>query len=823
MKNPLLKNVILFILASWLFAGCDAIDSFIPSPTATPPPSVPEPQAMVTFRVTLPSPLPAGESVNLILIDEITGLPFNQKRIAMTLEDASHLIVIVPLPIGSFVKYRYARQGAYLAQEYTPDGRPVRYRGFNVVGPAKVEDIVSRWVDTANSHPGGRIIGSVVDKVTGKPVPDMLVMAGGMQASTSANGSFLFEDLPPGTHNLVVLAPNGQYKTFQQGASVAVDSATPAEISLEPVAMADVEFIVQVPPETPAGASVRIVGSLAQFGATFSEQRGEISILAGKSPEMVLLPDGRYRAKVKLPIGVEIRYRYTLGDGLWNAEHTTSGNFGERRLVVTSGLQSIEDSVYTWKLSDPGPITFAVRVPSLTLARERISIQFNPGYGWTEPLPMWPAGQNKWFFTLFSPMVGVQKMQYRYCREQDCGSADEASATGMLAKGRTVEIQPTPQTISDQVDAWAWYQGQTRLAVVPSVQVKTREPGFVAGVAFQASGYNPNWDAQMQASIQDVSQINANWLYFSPTWGIIRNSPPVFEPVQGMDMPVGVISATVQLAQSSGLKVGLFPILRYPGDPADWWQNAPRSFPWWVSWYDAYREFLVNSAILAEETHSRTLILGAPDIAPALPEGILQDGSASGAPADAEIRWTEIISDVRSHFSGSIYWAMAYPQQIQNRYKFLERVDGIYVLWSVKLADQQTLDQATLVSTAGNEIDSNLLPLVQTLSKPLVLAVSYPSARGALTGCVIAQEGMCASFLELERPQPDLQGVTLDLDEQEAAYNAIFQAVNQRAWLSGLVSQGYYIPEPLQDKSLSVRGKPAAGVLWFWFAKFLGK
>ncbi len=47
-------------------------------------------------------------------------------------------------------------------------------------------------------------------------------------------------------------------------------------------------------------------------------------------------------------------------------------------------------------------------------------------------------------------------------------------------------------------------------------------------------------------------------------------------------------------------------------------------------------------------------------------------------------------------------------------------------------------------------------------------------------------------------------------------------AVNDRDWIGGVVSRGYYPPAILEDKSLSIHGKPARGVLWYWFPRLLG-
>jgi hypothetical protein len=53
-------------------------------------------------------------------------------------------------------------------------------------------------------------------------------------------------------------------------------------------------------------------------------------------------------------------------------------------------------------------------------------------------------------------------------------------------------------------------------------------------------------------------------------------------------------------------------------------------------------------------------------------------------------------------------------------------------------------------------------------------------------------------------------------------YQALMMAVNERAWLGGFVSRGYYPPAAMQDASDSLYGKPAEDELWYWFGRFLG-
>jgi hypothetical protein len=69
---------------------------------------------------------------------------------------------------------------------------------------------------------------------------------------------------------------------------------------------------------------------------------------------------------------------------------------------------------------------------------------------------------------------------------------------------------------------------------------------------------------------------------------------------------------------------------------------------------------------------------------------------------------------------------------------------------------------------------------------------------------------------------PDIPSVVLDLQGQVNTYQAVLTAVNDRPWLSGFVSRGYYPPVSLADKSASINGKPATDLLTYWYAQMLG-
>jgi hypothetical protein len=806
------KNLIPIILVSVFLVACSQVK---PEPTETPTPA-----AMIAFRVTLPTPPNPGEAVMLTVVDEITGLAFNPKDYPLQAEDSLHYTVILPFRLGSTIRYHYTRQNGIVLQEHLSDGRAVRYRMYRVDGPGTVEDVVSRWTDTPFTWPSGRINGQVTDAVTGRPVPNILVTAGGAQAFTSSDGSYLIEGLPPGTHNLVAYALDGTYHTYQQGATVEAGSMTPATFAVTPAALVNVTFLVNVPVNTPLDAPLRFAGNLVQLGNTFADLTGGGSSLASRMPPLVRLDDGKYTITLTLPVGADVQYKYTLGDGYWSSEHASDGRYRLRQIIVPEEDIAIEETVDTWQVGNLEPITFIVYIPPSTPPAEGIYIQFNPGYSWMEPIPMWPIAENRWEFILTSPLDGLDTINYRYCREGQCGSADDQQTMGISTDGapasRVVNPSLYGSTIDDTVQSWAWTT-PIESAIVPNVTIQPRGPGFVTGIEFQ-TGYHPSWGPLWTKAIADVQQSGANWLVLTPSWSFTRLAPPVLELVPGRDVLWAEQANTILQARASGLTMVLFPTPNFPTEPSLWWEAAPRDFSWWVSWFDHYCDFLLHYADMAERTGVQALILGGDWLAPAMPGGTLEDGTSSKVPADADARWREIISQVRTRFKGTILWALPYPQNIQELISITDVVDGVYLMWSVPLAKTGDPTQE-----AGKILDADVLPFQEQIGKPVLLGLNYPSATGSLSGCIMNADGACINPAELIPTHPDIPGVQINMVEQAEAYNAILLAVNDRLWVSGVVTRGFYPPVVLQDKSNSVRGKLAAGVLWYWFPKLLGK
>jgi hypothetical protein len=115
-------------------------------------------------------------------------------------------------------------------------------------------------------------------------------------------------------------------------------------------------------------------------------------------------------------------------------------------------------------------------------------------------------------------------------------------------------------------------------------------------------------------------------------------------------------------------------------------------------------------------------------------------------------------------------------------------------------------------TAAGQLLDTDVQPFQSSLKKPVILAVAYPSADNAAS----ASLPLSSLF------QPGGSQGPVNFQVQADIYQALLMAVNERPWLGGFVSRGYYPPVVLMDASASIHGKPAADVLWYWYPRFFG-
>lgn len=819
-----LQHLIIFCLVTLgiVLSSCSAPSEQI-NPTSASAPAIVGAEvlyATVDFKVTLPAAVPTNQKLSIEVLDEVTGLALNSIRYPMKRVDDTHYTIQLPIPAGSVVKYRYIREGGVGAIEYTSQSRQVRYRMFHAPNPGAVEDIVSGWSDLPFNGGYGRIQGVIVENATNSPLAGMLVTAGGQQTISASNGSFLLDGLPPGKHNLVIYSLDGAFPPFQQQALVAADSSTPASIRMEPAHLVNVTFVVTSPGDIPEGIPIRLIGNTYPLGNTFADLRGGISTVASRAPLMAYQKERRYVLKLQLPTGLDLRYKYTLGDGFWNSERQSTGKFQVRQLIVPATDIEIRDAISTFTTPGVGAVTFNLDAAAGTSEGELVSIQFNP-YGWTEPIPMWQLGDNRWIYILYTPMDAdiLMNASYRYCKNDQCGILDDATTSGQDAQGKQFKPTEQPQVIKDTVKQWSWSVDDQSSITVPSDPIAVKPDGFVAGVEM-LPGYHPSWQAYMGTTFVNIRELEANWVVLAPTWHLTSNNPPVLAQVQGVDASWYDLSQMGLEAKNQGLKIAVYPSTAYYQPAEIWWKTAARDAGWWQSWYDRYETFILNHADFANQSGAEALILGDDLIAPALPGGKLLDDTDSGVPQDVEQRWAGLIQKIRARYNGKIIWRVNFPLSAQGIPEFVKDVDQIYVVMDGQLSDQEAPDASAIQERTRQYFENELLAIRDKYAKPILLGISYPSATGASSGCIKSGDA-CLPDAIFNQAGLEIQAVNRNLAEQAVLYNGILNAVSQNDWITGVIASGYNPPVSVQDKSKSIRGKPAGDVVWFWFDHFL--
>lgn len=784
------------------------------SPTSTQTPA----QVEITFEVDLPSGTPAGEVIYLDVLDEVTGLGLNPLRYMMDQVQPQHYSTTISVVPGSLVKYRFTRGDRPVFVEYNCLGQQVRYRLVYVTGPDIAHDVVCQWNDLQISGVRGRITGSVVEANTGRPLPNILVEVGGVSTLSASDGSYLLEGLPPGKHNLIAASLDGHYLPYQQGAIIAENATTPARLELIPAPLVHVKFLANLPQGDDIQQPLFMVGNISALGNTFADMAGGINTVGYRAPRLSQEADGRYALEMDLPAGLDLRYKYTRGDGFWNGELSADGGFVVRQLIIPHQAATIEDTIAAWTVPNTAPIQFDVTVPQNTPAGDFVSIQLS-AFGFTEPIPMWPGENGHWSYTLHNPLHLMTSLQYRYCRNNLCGSAGEGSESDVLGGEKTVSVSSETETIRDDVTEWAWWQGFPEPVDVEIGEQGIRDNALVTGVEFQ-TGYQPSWECGREQFYSHLAAGATSWVFLTPTWHYSLNNPPVLEPQPGKSTLWPDVLAAAALANDQGLQVALFPRTSHTGNDETWWLEAKRDADWWTRWFERYSVFLLNYADLAEKANVSALVMGEPGIEPAFPGGMLRDGSPSGVPEDAADRWANLLAQIRQRYHGQIIWAASYPGGLKLP-TFVEDVDQLYILWSAPLAKTNDPKTSEIAAEFARRLAKDIQPLAEAQGKPVFIGLAYPSVDGGVMGCLKYSDG-CLPFSFFDQPAADDPTYQIDLREQANVYHAALQVISlpDNAWIGGLISRGYYPLAALQDRSSSIHGKPAEALLTGWMAQY---
>lgn len=770
----------------------------------------PAPSVELTFRAQLPSQTPEGSGVTLVLLDEVTGFAFNRRTLPMRRVEAGAVEVQVELAYGSLQYYRYELLDPSVP-ERASDGSPVSARVVWVQSSLRVEDAIASWTDEPAQAATGRVAGRL-RQAGDAPLPEQIVVLNGQWRFTDGEGGFSFQAVPPGLHRLTAFSPDGAYRSLQQGVVVAEGKLTPVQLDLERAPTVRVSFEVTVPDDTTPGGLPRVGGNLRQLGQRFAEMPGGVRLASQTMPPMTRVDDTHYLWIAELPAGFHLHYKYSLGDGLWNAERTPEGFFHVREVAIPETELQLQDTVSSWR-GQHGVVLFQVTAPENTPPGDRLSIQLNPAAGFA-PLPMQPLSERDWFFVLHGPLDLDAPLSYRYCRNLRCGSADDAATAGPASAGRQLSLNPRGTSVQEAIAEWAWWDGPPTGEGIVSPDLQPT--GDLELGVEPAPEIRPDWLSGIRQAIAEIRSRGSNAIVLSPAWSVAQDGGL---PTIGLDPSRAPFAAElldlIVTARGVGLVVTLKPSLVYPMyDPEAWWSAVPRGPAWWTAWFDAYRTFALRHASLAEQGGARRLVLGGAESAPFLPGGRVADGEAEG-------RWRGLIAEIRSSFSGRLAFELDLGRELQAAPVFLGQFDEVVLHWHAPLGERPDLSLGDMRDQAAQLLDTTLsAPELSGL--PVILSMSYPSLDGGAGPCAAPEAGRCLGLSSALAGEGSGIVLPVDLQEQAWAVNAILLEAYDRPGVRGIFSRGYDPLAALQDDGISVHGKPAAEVLWYWFARLTG-
>jgi hypothetical protein len=765
----------------------------------------------MVFEVTLPEKLDDDEIMYLEILDEVTGIALNPTRYEMQSKDDFTLFVRIPIINGSSVNYRYVKRSDVDVIERCPDGNQVHYRSYMVNRPDVTKDIVSSWTNEGTIYPTGEISGFVYDSKTNLPIPEIFILVNGIITSSSFDGYYQIRNIPIGEHNLMAFHPDGLYQPFQQGALIAENAVTPASFGMESAKMVEITFDVEVPENTVQGAPLRFIGDFHSFGNVYSEINGGTSMITSRAPLLEYLGNRKYSITLELPSGADLRYKYSLGDGFINAEYSADGNFRTRQLIIPKKDTTIINLIESWSSKDISPITFQVTSPSNTPAGDYVSIQFNP-FMWMQPIQMWKTGENKWSYTLYSPFEFLDNSQFRFCRNDQCGYADDALTTGLDAKGYILDMKTAdePRNINYKIENWA---GLNSVSYEITKTTKINNIKYLLkGIEF-TKNYDPKWLPCLEWGFIDAAISGANAIVFSPTWVFDNNEIPKAGYKPDVNPSNQDILKIYNYTQDAGLILALYPQPTFSNlTNSEYWANVPLTYNWWLEWFSQYEQFIINYADFAQENNIEIFIFGGESILPALPNGRLSNGNPSNTPYDFPEKWNALVEKVRAKFYGHIIFSLPSYLVEDIDHEFLMQVDAIMVENSSALTSSTSPSIDDLKSRFTQILDQSIYKIHNRYQKPIIIGITYPSIDGSASDC-LNYNNPCLELVESKSSD----SLPIDLNEQADIYTAILDTIIDREWITGVVSQGYYPAVIVKDVSISARGKSAMDVLSYYY------
>lgn len=730
------------------------------------------------------------DEISLDILDLVSGVNHNLERYVLEKTENGFRLNAM-LPQGSTIAYRYTLTHPIEVNETQTDGSALPFRLIVVRENLVVNDTIAGWPEAPYNGPLVDLNGAIADDETEAPLADVLINVAGKTALTDMNGRFFIRGLPVGKHNLVATLADGSYLSFQQEVNMVENLATLAIIRMTPLPVVTLTFVM-TPPNEAVGAPVRIAGNLRQLGQTFSDMLAGSGVQAVNMPLMARDANGNYVSQINLYSGSSIRYQYTLGDAVINNERGQDGSRYVREFIVPDKDMIIEDSVSTWRVQQQSPMSFFATTPSNNSAADQTYIQFNLG-SWSNPIPMWPMGNDQWMLVYNPRSLSGESVIYRYCRNADCSLGEESypnTTPRSFTVGTTTEVR-------DTIDAWRMWD--------PSAQVSSAyspvsfDPEALIGVELDPS-FSSKYLSAFYGVVDQLKDDGFNWLILTPTWKVgINKDLPFIDSDPLITMPSSELNKIAMTAREAGFKVALYPQLIFPSDAGSWWSNSLKSMIWWQQWYAEYERMVMHTIKLATTIKADHLILGGPDVAYTFPGAIETVGENFGTPKTSEKIWTDLLTKTDEYYEGQVLLAQGVGSETLSTYSFYEKSQGFYLLFNSDFINSG----AYTTDSIGGFFDSVVYGFYELQQKPVYFGLNGAS----FTTADLSASRNSSSIISSTNMTYSSNNVNLDAQTQ--FYSAYLNAISSRGWISGMASRGYFPPMQMTDFSSSIYGKPA--------------
>lgn len=765
------------------------------------------PYTEVTFSLEVPKAIES--EIILELIDDITGIELNPTRYVMTKLEDNLYELILPIKVPSQIKYRFYKNNGLPIYETDANNNIVQYRMAYVSNESIIPNILTNWQDEQYDHKYGKISGQIVNIETNSPIPNALIVVGGKHSYSNSLGNFTIDNIPAGKHNLIISSTDGEYQTFQQEAIIGEGLTTQANIGLKSSTFVSISFVVDPPDNTPENAPLRILGNTYQLGNVFGNIYNGTSIAPARAPKLSILSDGNYAITMSLPAGFDLRYKYSLGDGFWNAEMNPDGNFMVRQLVVPDQDTIINDVIDNWGILDDQKVEFLVNIPENTPGSDIVSIQFN-SFGWSPPIQMWKVSDFQWKYQLLSPFHMVGKIDYRFCRNDACDIAFDASAP---VNGYSFDTSNLPQNLDITISNWNGWGLEIQEPELSVPEVFPRSEGFIAGFSI-SDNYNVYTPIHIEKAFQNMLEVKANTTVIPIKWTLSSINPVVFEPMTGSNPLWKDLVLMIQKAQKNNLRVWLSPQVELSTSAIKELSQFSDEYDGDNQFSEVYGEFLTYAVDLANYMSVQGVIY---------PTEINHQTNVEDYESFSSVM-SQILLDhldvYRNRFNGQHF--ISFNDSSVTDSVLLSSIDGYLIFPEINLISSDYLGENFEI-TIENYLEQEIFTSYSDYNKPIIIGLNYPSISGTESGCVNVED-QCLDFelinnLDIQQAQSLFP---LDFETQIILLNSTFLAINNLDWINGIVSINYNPQVAIMDFSSSIRGKPSIGVFWYWYPRLLG-